>query len=199
MTRRTIYQILVALLYVCGAGVCVTGCKGKMPDPQPVVAEAETVENEPETYMTAIDRYLTEEIGSQYVEGEVCIPCYTIIGLDKSSADDIKAWGDFWVFNYQLSGDTLKCISGGSHPGLMHLRQADGHFQVTAFDVVEDGSRYLSSAKRIFGDKFADFQKISSDEKGREEVRAAAIAAYVKQHHLSATMYQDYGWEPVSF
>ena len=50
-----------------------------------------------------------------------------------------------------------------------------------------------------FGDKFAEFQKISSDNKKREEVRKAAIAGYAKKNGITATMYQDYGWEPVKF
>jgi len=35
-------------------------------------------------------------------------------------------------------GDTLKCVSGDSHPGLLHNRQTGKGFEVTAFDQVED-------------------------------------------------------------
>ena len=81
----------------------------------------------------------------------------------------------------------------------MHLRQSEADFIVTAFDEVEDGSRFIPSAKRIFGDKYDGWQKVYSDEKAREKVRAAAVASYVKHHNIEATMYQDYGWDAVKF
>ena len=154
----------------------------------------EVADEEETTYFAAIDRYLVDSIGSYYAEGEYCVPFHSIVGVDESNAEDMKVWGDFWVFNYNQVGDTLKCVSGGSHPGLMHLRQTEKGFEVTAFDQVEDGSGNIPSAKRIFGDKFDAFQAINSDEQQREKLRAEVLAAYVKQHSLTATLYQDYGW-----
>jgi hypothetical protein len=204
--------MMVAAAMMAAMSLSLTSCKekGESSTPQPAEAnvEKEKTENGTETYFEAIDNYLTEQIASHYAEGEkigdatsdvVCIPCHTIVGVDEQDSTDIKVWGDYWVFNYRLSGDTLKCVSGGSHPGLMHVRQTGGHFEVTAFDGVEDGSRFLPSARRIFAGHFANFQKIAADEKNRQQVRTAAVAAYAEQHHLAATMYQDYGWPPVKF
>ena len=146
------------------------------------------------TYFSAIDRYMSEVFGKQYAEGEHCVPIHNIVAVDESNAADILVWGDYWVFNYNQVGDTLKCVSGGSHPGLMHLQQTDKGFEVTAFDQVGDGSSYLPTAKKIFGEKFDAFQAINSDEKKREQLRADVLTSYVKKHHLTATMYQDYGW-----
>jgi hypothetical protein len=145
-------------------------------------------------YFPAIDRYLADFIGSQYAKGEHCVPVYSIVGVDERNAEDVLVWGSFWVFNYNLVGDTLKCVSGGGHPGLMHVRQTEKGFEVTAFDQVEDGSRFLPTAKKIFGDKFDAFQAINSDDQKRERLRAEALADYVKKHSLRATLYQDYGW-----
>ena len=151
--------------------------------------------NERETnYFPAIDRYLTDSIGGQYANGEHCVPIHSIVRVDERDAEDIKVWGDFWVFNYDQVGDTLKCVSGGSHPGLMHIRQTEKGFEVTAFDQVEDGSRYLLTAKNIFGDKFDAFKTINSDEKNRERLRAEGLATYAKKNGLTVTLYQDYGW-----
>ncbi len=153
------------------------------------------VANEQEiTIFPAIDRYLAESIGSNYAEGEYSVPIHTIVGVDESNAEDIQVWGDFWVFNYNLVGDTLKCVSGGSHPGRMHIRQTENGFDVTGFDQVEDGSNYLPSAKKIFGDKYDAFHTINSDAEARERLRADGLAAYAKNHNLGVTMYQDYGW-----
>ena len=151
--------------------------------------------NERETnYFPAIDRYLTDSIGSRYAKGEHCVPIHSIVRVDERNSEDILVWGDFWVFNYNQVGDTLKCVSGGSHPGLMHIRQTEKGFEVTAFDQVEDGSNNLPSAKRIFGDKYDAFHAINSDEKNRERLRAEGLATYVKKNGLTVTMYQDYGW-----
>ena len=146
------------------------------------------------TRSQAIIDYLSKEIGSQYAQGEHCVPFYIIISWDDSNTEDIKMWGDFWVFNYNQVGDTLKCVSGGSHPGLMHMQYTAKGFEVTSFDQVEDGSRYLPTAKKIFGDKFDAFKAINSDEKNRERLRAEGLATYAKKNGLAVTMYQDYGW-----
>ena len=194
MEMKLVKQLwmMAAILFLCGASV--TGCKEKAPEPQP---ESDDVVEE-ESYLMTIDRYLTENIGKQYAPGQVCIPSYSVIDVDESQPDDIKVWGDFWVFNYNLSGDTLKTVSGGSHPGLIHLQQAGKGYEVKAFDVVADGSDNLESAKKIFGDKYDQFHDINSNAKKREAVRARMIADYVKAHQISATMFQDYGWPVVA-
>ena len=157
--------------------------------------EEKTVEETKEiNYFPAIDRYLTDSIGSRYAKGEHCVPIHSIVRADERNSEDILVWGDFWVFNYNQVGDTLKCVSGGSHPGLMHIRQTEKGFEVTAFDQVEDGSRYLSTAKKIFGDKFDAFKTINSDEKARERLRAEGLVTYAKKNGLAVTLYQDYGW-----
>ena len=159
------------------------------------VSEQENNVSEQEiTYFPAIDRYLVDEIGKQYAKGEHCVPFHHIVAVDERNADDILIWGDFWVFNYNQAGDTLKCVAGGSHPGLMHVVQTENGFEVKAFEQVEDGSNFLPSAKKIFGDKYDAFQAINSDEKNREILRAEVLGNYVKNHGLSVTMYQDYGW-----
>ena len=145
-------------------------------------------------YFPAIERYLVNKIGSKYLQGKYCVPFQTVIGVDERNGDDILVWGDFWVFNYNLVGDTLETVSGGSHPGLMHIKETDTGFEVTAFDQVEDGSNNLPSAKRIFGDKYKNFHAVNSDDKRREKHRAEILANYVKTHNIAATKYKDYGW-----
>ena len=146
------------------------------------------------TYEQAIKRYLVNEIGKDYAQAEYCVPFCYHVDIDDSDPEDIKFWGDFWVHNYNQVGDTLKCVSGGNHPGLMHIRKTEKGFLVTAFDQVADGSENLSSAKKIFGDKYEAFQKMSSDDDWREQCIIDQLEDYATEHNLSATMYQDYGW-----
>jgi len=177
---------LLGLTYGCGQKKA-----GEKAEGTEQVAEEAPVE----TCLTAIDRYLTEEIASNYLEGEVSIPFNDYISVDESNPEDIEVLGDFWVFNYDVAGDTLKTVSGGSHPGKMHVRKdQDGHFEVISFDAVADGSDNIPSARRIFGDKFEEFSAANSDSDKREAIRAKTIGEYVRSHNIPVKLYADYGW-----
>ena len=191
---------LIKVTLVSFAALMIFAACGNKKSPAPKNEKEETtMESNTETiietnYFPAIDRYLVNEIGKHYTEGEHCVPIHSIVTVDERNGEDILVWGDFWVFNYNQVGDTLKCVSGGSHPGLMHIRQTEKGFEVTGFDQVEDGSNNLPSAKKIFGDKYDAFHAINSDADARERLRAEGLAVYAKKHNLGVTMYQDFGW-----
>lgn len=141
----------------------------------------------------AISDYLVSEIGSQYRQGQICVPTLMIVNEEND-----QVWGDFWVFWYNVSADTLKCISGGNHPGLMTLDKTDSNsYKVTSFVQVADGSDNLPSAKRIFRDHFDIYQNLSSNQNVREAVRREQLSEYVQSHNLPYRYYQDYGWPAV--
>ena len=199
--KKTKTLSMLAVIILLGASVI--SCKQKgMENPEDSQAEATTdknpmMEQDHDESLAAIEAYLTT-IGSQYASGKVCIPSYTVVAVNDSDTDCIRVWGDWWVFNYNIVGDTLKCVSGGNHPGLMHLKQNNTHkWVVSSFDQVEDGSRNLPSAKRIFGEYYDTFHKTNSDQHHRDSVRLTQVAYYVQQHNLPVTMLQDYGWPAV--
>ena len=190
MMRKMESWLLVAVL-ACGlAGV--TSCHSNNSKEQLAkIAD----ESRPGDCEDAVCMYLIDSVASQYAPGQVSIPCIQVVALDDSNPDSVLVWGDFWVFNCNVAGDTLKMVSGGAHPGMMTVQHISGAgYAVTGFDQVGDGSEYLPSAKRIYGDKFDAFQAIYSNDKKREEARAAQIAEYVKSHDLTVKYYQDYGW-----
>lgn len=194
MFNELIRQNMKNFLFVFSVLLTMTTCTDKQIASKKVVSQ-----NDQEiSYFPAIDRYMVKELGRYYTESEHCVPFHSIVAVDERNADDILVWGDFWVFNYNQIGDTMKCVAGGSHPGLMHISQTrsgnDVVYQVKAFDQVEDGANLLQSAKKIFGDKFDAFQTINSDEQKREKLRSEVLASYVKKNGLSVTFYQDYGW-----
>ena len=198
--KKTI-QLGIFLTILIATALQLEGCKNKTTDvtndeqKESIAVEKDSIAAEKETgYLPAIDRYLVNEIGSNYSKAEICVPFHFIVDVDEHNAEDILVWGDFWVLNYNQVGDTLKTISGGNHPGLMHLCKTANGFEVKGFDQVADGDAYLKSAKEIFGDKYESFEAVQSDEKKREQRRSEVLADYVKTHNLSATMYQDYGW-----
>lgn len=197
--KNTRYLFTLAVLILLG--VCMTtSCKNKASDNQQAEAITDTLpmmEQDHDEYLAAIETYL-RTIGSQYTPGEVCIPSYTVVAINDNDTDYTRVWGDWWVFNYNIVGDTLKCVSGGSHPGLMYLKQNDTHkWVVTSFDQVEDGSRYLPSAKRIFDEYYDAFHKVNSSQEHRDSMRLKQVAYYVQEHKLPVTMLQDSGWPAV--
>ncbi|MBE5832128.1 MAG: hypothetical protein E7306_10370 [Butyrivibrio sp.] len=152
----------------------------------------------PEQFYYELYKYIIDNFGKQYLPGDVCIPCPIIVAEDDSNKDDMLLYGNFEVYNYTLSGDTLMTVSGGSHPGCIHYKMGDNGYEITGFDQVADGSDYDSTAKEIFGDKYDAFIKASSDNKAREEVRAQIISNYAAANNLSITGFQDYGWEKIA-
>ena len=73
----------------------------------------------------AISDYLVKEIGPNYQQGELCVPVLMMVSTEEKDANNALVWGDFWVFNYQIAGDTLKTVSGGNHSGCMTITRAN--------------------------------------------------------------------------
>ena len=189
---RQVLQATVCGIAVAGALLASSCRQSSAP------AEIEPAPVPSASVLSAIDRYLRETIAPNYGgDWEHCIPLVRIVATDDSNPADIRAWGAFNVFNYHLDGETLLCVSGGEHPGLMHLVEKDGTYAVTAFDPVLDGSEYLPSAKRIFGEHFAAWQGLVANEAATSEARSRGVAEYVSTHGLSAKFYQDFGWDPI--
>ena len=186
---------MIIALFLCSSMTCVNNGKAGPPFTREESDNAfiAMIEKKPE-FFAALSSYLADSIGSHYAPGEVCIPCPTVVASTPQDNESMRVLGDFWVFNYNVVGDTLKTVSGGSHPGAMILKKTDNGYVVTSFEQVEDGSNNLSSAKRIFGDMYMAFHGINSDEETREQARALFIAKYVKDNKLPVKFYQDYGW-----
>lgn len=191
--NKTMKMWMLAALMIGSASL--VGCGNKAANQAENEAQAETpAQVEKANCFTTVDDYLVNVIGKDYSQGDVCIPYAYVISSDESNPDDVLVWGDFWVFNYNLAGDTLKTVSGGSHPGLMHMKKTENGFEVTGFDVVEDGDGNMESAKRIFGDKYDSFLEINGNQEKREDMRLKFTADYVKKHGMSAKVLQDFGW-----
>lgn len=140
-------------------------------------------------------QYMAEVIGKEYESGEISIPTVIIVHEDYTPEDEILMYGDFWVENYNVNGDILECVSGGNHPGVMHVSKED--YTVTAFDQVADGEGWEESAREIFGESYDDFMQVYSNSETRDETRKITVSDYVNMNGLDINYYQDYGWDPV--
>ena len=201
--RKRVLIFMTALVMVFGIGAC--GAKEEAAVEEENVATEDT-ESEPEVDGTAygyagsdpveaaVYKYLSEEVSKDYDDAEVHIPTVNIVHIDFTPKDEILVYGDFWIENYNVEGDTLKCASGGHYPGMM---QVSKDYVVTDFKQAADGEDFDSSAKEIFGDYYDDFMKIYSDSDLRNELRKVTVTDYVNLNGLSVTKYQDEGWDPV--
>ena len=145
----------------------------------------------------AVYNYIVDEYAGNYEKSDVSIPYVAEVYIDKSNEDDVQVFGEFWIDNYDLEGDTLKTASGGEYPGIIHIKKDGDTYTVTKVEVVEDGSEWTNSAKKIFGTHFDDFIKIKDDTATRDKVRAQIIKEYADANDLDIKAFQDYGWDPV--
>ena len=197
--KKTLKMWMLAAILICSTVLVGCGSKNAKEQPKEATVENNQVVNvfDSKACDAAVANYLENVIGKQYAEGQYSISSPFVISTDNGDLQDVKVWGDFWVFNYNQSGDTLKTVSGGNHPGLMHLKKTDKGMEVTNFEVVEDGAGNLESAKKIFGDQYEAFQEINSNQEKRESIRLQFIADYVKKNNLPVKMVQDFGWPAV--
>ena len=142
----------------------------------------------------AIYKYMAEEISKDYDSADVSIPTVQVVYVDYTGEDEILAYGDFWIENYNIEGDTLKCVSGGNYPGVFHLNK---DYEVTAFDQVADGGDFDASAKELFGEHYDDFMAVYGNSDARDELRRATVTDFVNFNNLDVTQYQDEGWDPI--
>ena len=116
---------MMAAILACGAA-CVTSCNNNGNANAEKAASTDSVDAVEMMnhfpFLPALNQYLVDSIGSQYAPGEVCIPCPTIVACDNADSDSaMLVYGDFWVYNFNIAGDTLKTVSGGDHPGVMRV------------------------------------------------------------------------------
>ena len=165
------------------------------------------INREEQAVRKAISDYLVAEIGEQYLKGELCVPVLMIVSemneedsrcASEDEGDNTASlcfvWGDFWVLWYTASGDTLECVSGGNHSGLMTLEKIDDTYRVLFFEQTVDGAFNQASAKRIFGEHYDIYENMHSNEAVREAVRNEQMGEYVRSHNMKVHYYQDYGW-----
>ena len=130
-------------------------------------------------------------------ENDVAIPCFLILKEDDSDQKDIKVWGDFQIYNYDLRGTTLMTQSYSSNPGVAHLTKVKEGYIVSEIEFVDDGENYTESVNKIFGWDKKLQKAYEGIEDKEEETRKAVIKDYRDREKLTIEAYQDYGFDPV--
>ena len=134
-------------------------------------------------------------------EGSVSIPAPVIIKTEETDDSHLLVYGNFWVFNYELNGKTLECISGGEAPAIMTLEKSNDGWTVTAVVQAGDGEDYAADIIRFCnGDKELEklfFAASYGDGDLLVNVRHQYIQDYVIANNLDVEAYKDYGWDPI--
>ncbi len=199
MKKRLVAVLTISAVMILGLSAC--GGSGAAPaedaGSQAVVDATKYGYGGSDPVEAAAYQYMVEEISKNYDEADVSIPIVTIVAEDLTDENDVVVYGDFGIDNYNIEGDTLKCVSGGNYPGVMHMKKDGEGYVVTRMDQVADGGDFDQSAKELFGDYYDDFMNVYSDNDARDELRKIIVTDYVHFNGLSVTQFQDEGWDPV--
>ena len=167
--ERNVHRALAAIAVTAMAALALAGCGGKTDNAIEAIpgADADGMDGNRERagglpayeypgadpLYAAVSGYVRDEFAGRYLQGDVTIPCPLLVAEDDGDRSDVKLYADFAVHNYTLTetGDTLLTVSGGSHPGLMHVARTSGGCVVTGFDAVGDGSNFGPKAKKSSG------------------------------------------------
>ena len=202
--KRRLFAILLMLTLAVTFSFTACGSDEEAPAAEP--EETAEAAAEPEVDATkygyggtdpveaAVYQYMVEEVSKSYDKTDVSIPTVSIVHVDYTPEDEILVYGDFWIDNYNIKGDTLRDISGGNYPGVIHLSK---DYVVTAFDQVANGGDFDASAKELFGDYYDDFIAVYNDSDARAELRRATVTDYVNFNGLDVKQYKDKGWPAV--
>ncbi len=150
-----------------------------------------------ENLRRAVGDYLVREIGKQYLQGELCIPTLLMVAEEEDDRET-RVWCDCWVHWYDIASDTLRTVSGGNHSGCMTIQHREGVPVVTAFEQTTDGAGFLSSARRIFGERFDVYQNMHSNQDVREAARKEQLQEHIRRQKLNIRYLQDYGSDAVA-
>ncbi|MBQ6373559.1 MAG: hypothetical protein IJJ45_03645 [Clostridia bacterium] len=150
-----------------------------------------------EPMMAAVCDYLLKELGAGFEPADAAIPFATILETDDADPGDVRVWGLFGLFNYTLRNTTLMEESGCVVSGLLHLRTADGAYEVTYAEWAEEGEGSREDEERIFGARPGLLEQLDAATEDLGTAQLQSVSDYVNRNSLPVTQYQSFGWAPV--
>lgn len=144
---------------------------------------------------TAIFQYAAESLGENR-DSTFSIPFYHILGIDSADKSDIRVWTYIWDIDYVLRGDTLDTEYASEQSGVFHLKKNGDSYSVLNFDALVFDQKN-DPAKKLFGKYYEDYLAFKYNDFEQAPERTEIIADFVKKNDISATMYCDYGYDPI--
>ena len=148
-------------------------------------------------YFPEICEYLLEDAEKNLEQGDVTIPAITFIDMDETDTNDIKVWGIFEQYAYNLEEKNLVMCSGAKTPGLFHLKKLEEGAEVVKWDQREDGANADESLKAMCASKTGVYELFKQNENATEQNRTYFVRMYVEDNGLDIDTYQDPGQDPV--
>ncbi len=126
------------------------------------------------------------------------IPAPIIYGTVKAGSR-LKVFGNFWSFTYYKNGNVLENDAGGEMPACIHLKKANGSYQVVKVEKTGDGAEYQKGIEKFCKGRPDIYRKYFDEDNQilREKIRKELIEQYVSDNQLAIKYYHDYGWDPV--
>ena len=155
---------------------------------------------------TGDDKYIktiTEDmllLAAEHYDAEykktVEIPTPYIVKVDDSRKNDIKIYGDFYIYGYNVVDDVVFFNeNGGSYPGCYHLKEdEDGNITVLSKEIAEDGSNNYESLLLICENDEDLCKKVFSAKTDLAQYRIDYVKMYAKDNNLKILAIKDYGW-----
>ena len=146
------------------------------------------------------DHMVTEAkkfFGSQ---GALEIPTPYIVKIDDSDDTDVKVYGNFYIYGYELYGTIFHTKNGGAFPGCYHLKKENDGYTYLKHEIAEDGSKNYESLKEICGGDEeltkAIFNVANEEDDG---TRIAFVKMYRDANNYRISGIKDYGWPIILF
>ena len=155
-------------------------------------------------YLKSICDDMIKTLGDQFLpDNEKCveIPTPYIVKVDDTNKDDIKVYGDFYIFGYNLDGTVFVNKNGGSFPGCYHLKDDNGVISVVSKEIAEDGSKFMSSLTKICGNDEELAKQVTAAGSGddKDDKRVEYVRMYGLNNGINITAIKDYGWPIIIF
>ena len=159
------------------------------------------VYNGPNDYISQITAIMVDYSKNLFGDqGAVEIPVPCIVEIDDTNKNDIKVYGDFKIYGYEMFGTIFYTKNGSSNPGCFHLKEEDGEIKFVSYEFAEDGTDNYSSLLKICNNDEELVKKIfgiTEDEIVKERMYYAKM--YAEENNLRLSGIKDYGWPIILF
>ena len=151
-----------------------------------------------EPYMDIVTGNIVSYAVNMLGDSQVYIPAPTIVRIDDSDSMNIKIWGYFDVYGYNLNGTTLETQSSAAVPGCMHLTEKNGSYVMTSWQQVLSEDERESELRAVCDDdeELTDaFHAVQDTD--RENSRKEYLKEYISENSLGIDGYKDFDSEKV--
>ena len=133
-------------------------------------------------------------------QGAVEIPTPYVVKIDDTDASDVKVYGNFYIYGYELYGTIFHMKNGGAFPGCYHLKIDGDEYTYIKHEIAEDGSNnYESLLKICGGDEELTKAVFNVANEEDDATRIKYVKMYRDANNLRISGIKDYGWPVILF